>query len=1037
MDHLQGTYSLTAQAYATGVRKLFHVGTAAGRVERGAPGHLDANMVSGQALQLEWISRNLTWAAASALDDKDPRTRAEASVRLLAKVAVDLQVSAFLLEVAQQSEPSAAFFGGPERSWGMAIPSGLEENLAIITGQAVVGGAAAAAEAAGMRFVERKITPPADLPKARAQLSEMVTSTLEQIEARAGRTAQAALSGLLTLGVGQVFKAAGIVGTNIASTFGAAEKVSQIYQLFRQFFFNAYNALVSLLGEDLSRAAANQVAAWVNDMVQGEKFTSLLEKLYETGRTRQELCQLVDASPAGLEKYADALNSLDELNAQYLKQISVIEKLITALRFVPGIPAAVMPQAQLLLGATYILLCGYVIFAGADFVDAPKMPRLDRIPGPRRILTGSLPPAPQPKPQTTPRSYPQAPPKPPQAPPQPGTEAKPQPGPPARDEEPAAAAPDESESTAKDLPGGVSFGAGSAQTIDEEGITGVHGPPGGPPASAVETTATDETTTGMIEEKIRLDVAAPHAPVIVGDTFEIAVAIRRPKSEKLSLDGLSSVVSGDGVIYRRESSELVRYRVVVTAPECDIAAAEYPFILRSGRDSPPRFFQLTPKRSGSLSIIVTAFQEGDLVAQTRVRVTAAVEVKEAERVSAEETRRQLVEELTVRPKDRARPARVREFIDLDIELFDYEIDEQQVERYRVRVVCDLCGQQKLADADQVVIPPRVRGQLNLLKRRQLTQEETVDLGKQLGQMLLPPKARWYFQRARTRLDEDEMALRIRVKVDQYPLANIAWEYAYLAPDDAPPNYSDPEGFLVLDRHLSLVRYEVMGQPVVDLDPVGENALRMVMLLSNSSEPQFPRLNLTQERKNITQALENMTGIDLECFTNASIQTLQDALEHPASIFHFAGHGTFQGELGPIRGTLDGEGYLVLKGRTPRESLFSARKLALNLKGRGVRLAVLGVCEGGERDPVNAWTGIAPALARAGIPAVVAMQFSVYDESAIAFHRAFYRALALGYPVDTAVSNGRLAIYNLPASDRDWGVPVLYLRCDDGVLFPKE
>jgi hypothetical protein len=99
--------------------------------------------------------------------------------------------------------------------------------------------------------------------------------------------------------------------------------------------------------------------------------------------------------------------------------------------------------------------------------------------------------------------------------------------------------------------------------------------------------------------------------------------------------------------------------------------------------------------------------------------------------------------------------------------------------------------------------------------------------------------------------------------------------------------------------------------------------------------------------------------------------------------------------------------------------------------------VLGACKGGTRDRVNAWTGVAPALTRAGIPAVVGMQFTVGDRNAIAFSRQFYRSLAAGQPIDAAVTDGRLAIRNRSGRDeRDWGVPVLYLRTEEGVLFPS-
>jgi hypothetical protein len=170
-----------------------------------------------------------------------------------------------------------------------------------------------------------------------------------------------------------------------------------------------------------------------------------------------------------------------------------------------------------------------------------------------------------------------------------------------------------------------------------------------------------------------------------------------------------------------------------------------------------------------------------------------------------------------------------------------------------------------------------------------------------------------------------------------------------------------------------------------------------------------------------------------------VEKLEDALTREAHVFHFAGHGQFVGEMGMTYGSLSGKGFIVLLQDTTNRQpiLFPVERLALNLVGRGVRLAVLGACEAGRRDQVNTWTGIAPALIRAGIPAVVGMQYTIRDENAIAFSRRFYNALAAGQSIDAAVTDGRLAILNRSdENERDWGVPVVYLRTDEGVLFPK-
>ena len=124
-----------------------------------------------------------------------------------------------------------------------------------------------------------------------------------------------------------------------------------------------------------------------------------------------------------------------------------------------------------------------------------------------------------------------------------------------------------------------------------------------------------------------------------------------------------------------------------------------------------------------------------------------------------------------------------------------------------------------------------------------------------------------------------------------------------------------------------------------------------------------------------------------------------------------------------------------------ESTLLANLLAPGAGGEGVRLVVLGACNSASRDEYGAWTGVAPALVRERMPAVVAMQFRVADTQASAFMRKFYKLVLSGYPVDQAVTEGRRLIYRNPgpqgdwAKIRDWGTPVLYLRSPDGVLFP--
>jgi hypothetical protein len=375
--------------------------------------------------------------------------------------------------------------------------------------------------------------------------------------------------------------------------------------------------------------------------------------------------------------------------------------------------------------------------------------------------------------------------------------------------------------------------------------------------------------------------------------------------------------------------------------------------------------------------------------------------------------------------------RLRDFV---LEAFNYTANAGE-RRFQVRVIESPAGGQTQAEATPVTLPAELADLLRLLDGGVLSAGELIGVGQVLGDALFPPALRGLFAVSRAQLADDE-ALRIRLKLDTYALADLPWEYAYVPAANTPAAGGGPEGFLALDRRISLVRDEILGQPRQILNPLGAGPIRLAVLLANPATAEFPALNLAAELAGVREALAGAPGVTLAPYENATVDILLRALLLPTHIFHFAGHGVFRGRMETPYGSPVGEGALILQREGGGAQPYPAAKLALNLTGRGVRLAVFGACESGRRDGVNPWSGIAPALTRAGIPAVVAMQYTVGDANAALFARSFYAALATGLPIDTAVTEGRLAIFSKGAADeRDWGAPVLYLRAADGVLFP--
>jgi len=71
-----------------------------------------------------------------------------------------------------------------------------------------------------------------------------------------------------------------------------------------------------------------------------------------------------------------------------------------------------------------------------------------------------------------------------------------------------------------------------------------------------------------------------------------------------------------------------------------------------------------------------------------------------------------------------------------------------------------------------------------------------------------------------------------------------------------------------------------------------------------------------------------------------------------------------------------------------------------------------------------------------VPAVIATQFVMPDNSAHYFATAVYNTLVGGGSMTEAMHDGRLAMtYDSQQRHPDWGIPVLYASYPDLTIFP--
>lgn len=265
-------------------------------------------------------------------------------------------------------------------------------------------------------------------------------------------------------------------------------------------------------------------------------------------------------------------------------------------------------------------------------------------------------------------------------------------------------------------------------------------------------------------------------------------------------------------------------------------------------------------------------------------------------------------------------------------------------------------------------------------------------------------------------------VRIRLRLNDVPqLAGLPWEYLYDA---------EGRGFLALSGRTPVVRYLELSEGIGTLQV--EPPLRVLAVIST---PRGYRelAEADEEWRRLGAALEPLRRsgrIEVERLQRPTQEALEARLRtgEPVHVLHFIGHGGFS--------ELRGEGVLVFEDEDGNGVPVGGPSLAYLFQDHpSLRLAVLNACNGARSSSENTFAGTAQVLVQRGVPAVIAMQSEVMDETACSFAERFYRALAAGLPVDACIGEVRRAL----AAERnpEWGTPVLYLRATDGHLFALE
>lgn len=345
--------------------------------------------------------------------------------------------------------------------------------------------------------------------------------------------------------------------------------------------------------------------------------------------------------------------------------------------------------------------------------------------------------------------------------------------------------------------------------------------------------------------------------------------------------------------------------------------------------------------------------------------------------------------------------------------FDLWFDAKVGDRYPVRAA-SLLGEVR----GFITLDPQQQfqeSQARLAKRR-VDQAWLIDFGRQLYNLIFVDDIQLLFeQSAAQSLSKPDQGTRIRLRIEAPELSVLPWEFLY---------WPRKERFLGTSVQFPVVRYLEIFEPIEELEVV----LPLKMLVAI---PDSPELDAAHEKANLTQSLADLSDHVKLTFLEGRVTPTRISdilLEERYHVFHFIGHGEFENDLA----------FLQLNSEEgDAEYIDDQQFFNLFVNHPSLKLIFLNSCKSAEISVTAPMAGMAHQLVKAGIPAVVAMQYAIYDDAAIRFSREFYRSIFKSHArgrVEFAVSHARNRLLGEFPGERDIGAPVLFMRASEGLLF---
>lgn len=331
----------------------------------------------------------------------------------------------------------------------------------------------------------------------------------------------------------------------------------------------------------------------------------------------------------------------------------------------------------------------------------------------------------------------------------------------------------------------------------------------------------------------------------------------------------------------------------------------------------------------------------------------------------------------------------------------------------------------LAVAGREFVGPTALGEGRRHELRKLTLDPQ-GYGSLLFECLFPHGGELHagYQEALTLARHEGRRLRLRLHFAptvQRQLSELHWELLL-----------DPRQRIALGRSRSTALCRYLSVPLAPGTAVVERpkVLAVVAAPSDCDAYGLPRIDGDATRQVLEatfRALAPQVSYEILAGPATPVRIRDRLVAGSFHVLHLQAHGTIN--------SATGTSHLILETQEGRAGPVEESLVAEIVEGdRELRLVTLMTCHGGTRAGADPFSGLAPALVRRGVASVVAIRGAIRTDVAAPFTAHLYRHLARWGRIDAAVNEARQQLHLAAPESPDWGLPVLFMRLEDGLLW---